>query len=180
MFNGLAAMSLVLLAAIASVWAVSYLHPLGYSRNWYALWYLDVTSKAGEFRAEHNTNLPRDYSQGNWAQIAPQGIYNYGPPVFRLERMTVMAWLVKPGEPTAIVPTPASRMTLSGWWWRVRCSYWFVSLLLATLPMLWLVNHQRQRGDRRLAVGQCPQCGYDLRATPNRCPECGTVPPNAA
>ena len=41
---------------------------------------------------------------------------------------------------------------------------------LAVLPAVWMTR----RFGRRPPHG-CPQCGYDLRATPSRCPECGEV-----
>jgi hypothetical protein len=54
----------------------------------------------------------------------------------------------------------------------LRIPLWFPLALFAALPIArWLV-HRRQ-----FAAGMCSQCGYDLRATPNRCPECGTIPP---
>ena len=38
----------------------------------------------------------------------------------------------------------------------------------------------RRRSARRAArAGRCPNCGYDLRATPARCPECGAAAPLA-
>ena len=46
-------------------------------------------------------------------------------------------------------------------------SYAFVFIAVALLA----------RGIRvRAKPGICSNCGYDLRATPDRCPECGTIP----
>ncbi len=57
---------------------------------------------------------------------------------------------------------------------RVVVPSWFaVAVLLAPLAVL---TGRRLRRGRRVAVGLCPACGYDLRATPGRCPECGAVP----
>ena len=33
--------------------------------------------------------------------------------------------------------------------------------------------YRGRRARKRQSPGQCPACGYDLRATPGRCPECG-------
>jgi hypothetical protein len=61
---------------------------------------------------------------------------------------------------------------------QLSAPHWFI-LLLAMLPAsFWILRARRRRRqelDRR--QNRCPQCGYDLRATPGRCPECGTVVP---
>lgn len=58
----------------------------------------------------------------------------------------------------------------------VGVSHWFAAGLLAILPARagWrAVGRWRRRALRR--HGHCRNCGYDLRATPERCPECGTL-----
>jgi hypothetical protein len=55
--------------------------------------------------------------------------------------------------------------------WGLRIPYWSVVLLSLPLPAWCLLRWRRRR--RRAALGHCPACGYDLRATPHRCPECG-------
>jgi len=61
------------------------------------------------------------------------------------------------------------RTQISDWLPAVLCALFF---LIASAEA-WLTGQRA----RRLRRGQCPVCGYDLRATPDRCPECGAVPP---
>ena len=46
----------------------------------------------------------------------------------------------------------------------------------AGLAQWYFLNRPHERRRKRRRQGLCPECGYDLRATPGRCPECGAVP----
>src|SRR5215470_7211622 len=68
---------------------------------------------------------------------------------------------------------------INGWlqypiWSIPRWKYWGTFLLgiVLSLCLLWYGYRKLVRG-RRAAGGLCLNCGYDLRATPDRCPECG-------
>jgi hypothetical protein len=51
---------------------------------------------------------------------------------------------------------------------------WFVFGMGSVLPFGRIIRRCLRR--RKISVGCCNVCGYDLRATPDRCPECGTFP----
>ena len=57
---------------------------------------------------------------------------------------------------------------------RVVVPLWLVTLVSGLPPLIAVAR--RIRRARRRPRGLCPDCGYDLRATPGRCPECGAVP----
>jgi hypothetical protein len=53
--------------------------------------------------------------------------------------------------------------------------YWALMLLSGVAAMPWVYStFGSWRRARRMHLGQCLTCGYDLRASNNRCPECGT------
>jgi hypothetical protein len=53
--------------------------------------------------------------------------------------------------------------------WLIAIPIWLPFLIFAAPAGWWLRGVLR----RRRGAHECPSCGYDLRATPDRCPECG-------
>ena len=58
----------------------------------------------------------------------------------------------------------------AGLTWSVRI-HPIIGVLVALVLILYARRARRRLAERR--IGYCPECNYDLRATPNHCPECG-------
>src|SRR5688500_3351034 len=58
--------------------------------------------------------------------------------------------------------------------YRVAVPHWAAMLLSLLLPAA-LLGTRWVRRRRMSGIRMCRNCGYALRATPERCPECGTV-----
>ncbi len=57
---------------------------------------------------------------------------------------------------------------------------WQRTCTLARKGHDWLVYLRERPRRRRIAAGDCPQCGYHLRGSIWTCPECGAQIPKAA
>lgn len=84
------------------------------------------------------------------------------------------------GAPTlTTVPVPPTAPIGRHLTWSVVIPRWAMALGFAILPGIWLLRFRHPlRALRRRRRGLCPDCGYDVRATPGRCPECGWAVPD--
>ena len=59
---------------------------------------------------------------------------------------------------------------------QIHAPLWFFAIIFAFLPLHAMrTKFYRDRRQKRQLANECQECGYDLRATPDRCPECGQV-----
>jgi hypothetical protein len=174
LFNGLAALSLVLFVAMTALWARSYFAVEAVFRtHWDA-------------PAQRLSNVDIGWSDGEvtayYGRLAPPAQGFFPPPNIGWQHSTTHSisagdawWHIKHQPRTAF---RGANGTL-GWNenWNIAFRISPVAALAALLPGCWLLTKTRRKHSQ--PTGLCPDCGYDLRATPDRCPECGTVPPKS-
>ena len=80
--------------------------------------------------------------------------------------------------PTLSTTGDGSRLEMSGVSTQYLIPFGFLVATFALRPAArWLPGLFRAASKRFIIPpGHCKNCGYDLRATPDRCPECGMVP----
>jgi hypothetical protein len=84
-----------------------------------------------------------------------------------------LGWSLYSSIPISIPPR-ANIPSFAGGFWYVRIPY---PIVIPLLVSPWAIAKARAtRRLRRLRRQLCPNCGYDLRASPDRCPECGEIP----
>jgi hypothetical protein len=185
------ALAVFLFAGTVISWLASFSCPHGVGLNGQRRYAIVVDSGVIQFRRGVKT----DVVQQGWNawSIEEVGFQPEGQPVTmtwwpRGPRMVFSPWRIfSEGETLlgSFVPEPSTgRTTALGEQTRVvAIPHWPIAAVLAVPVGWWMINIRRRRiGRRRRSAGLCPQCGYDLRATPtkgeallNRCPECGTA-----
>ncbi|HYE18034.1 MAG TPA: hypothetical protein VEA69_06300 [Tepidisphaeraceae bacterium] len=99
----------------------------------------------------------RGVDPADFGEISRETWHGWGP----------VRWAYSDGPHGPLLP--ATRLTTG----QISVACWLLAPLLAAPPVIRLWRRPARRRRERRAAGLCPNCAYDVRATPGRCPECG-------
>ena len=174
--------SFVLCAAIVTLWVRSHRTVDAISRAEPGGWYYRLVVDRGVATWQSAPNCPFRTGGFSWMQAPAPAVFvgRYG----LVKARDGATWDV--ALVSGVGGDPATRVDILGGprrpQYESRYPLWAPALATAVLPAAWLFRTLRSLilRRRRARTGLCPQCGYDLRATPDRCPECGTPAPAAS
>jgi hypothetical protein len=193
LFNIVSAVSLLLCSATCVLWVRSYWVADEYRRV-QGVWPYSVKSTRGALECLNMNIANGPWSVGHLGYSRQQpgrtildwefgSLWATDPGITSAQRLPGISWRftnggrsvwrstmpvsTRPSFPPPVVGTISYFIPRRDVW----VSDWAVVLLFALTPaaatLRWVVA-------RRSRIGECSNCGYDLRATPDRCPECGT------
>ena len=183
LFNGLAAMLLLLFVATVAMWLRSF-------------WAVDLFRFEGNHvvgKQEKMTDADFSSSRSGFAFQFMKGLGNANPtaemswlrhlsyPPAQIRWMNERTFLRRHGFFFYCGPSDNGYVNsvLASWSWgfSFNLPYWLLLFVLPIYPA-WRIYRGSHR--RKPDGKTCHVCGYDLRATPHRCPECGTIPSMSA
>ena len=187
-FNIVAGLSLVMAIGVAILWARSYHTADGFSALHFTcgedydteyLWVV-LSTKGGvliKLQSDPDAKDIKGLRQARiWHESHPAHFYPFFGILYhdpRLNNLTVMKRLgFDLANSHAGTPPEIIRGAIA--------PHWFCCLGALILPGIWVARYRSRRRRRLLeaiAMGLCPICGYDLRASTDRCPECGNSIP---
>lgn len=142
------------------------------------IWSSDWVGYGGESRSWMVASIGSSGLYTFWwdASVTAEGWYAGSEqrvrPYFEAPPVDVMNWL---GLSFELGRTSRGKTSLFGGnrsYVALIVPHWMLAIAASVLPGVWMFKRMRAR--RRIA-GRCSNCGYDLRATPERCPECGVA-----
>lgn len=181
----LTALSLLLFLATAGVWVRSYW--VGDRFDWY-------DQPADHAYVDHQEMyFARGGVRLTAIRILAEGLSMDGDPHFLYDRAPARVYAAFGVDLAALFAPLPHRYAALGFEWipgtttkwalsndttlkiqSLTIPLYFPCLIFALLPAHYFLRvRRRRRIAKRLAMGCCIACGYDMRATPGRCPECG-------